>query len=400
MQILRKVPSEIERYGIAIVLVAGAFVIHYTFRSLLGDHLVFLAFLPASLLAALFGGLAPGLLALALGFVLGDFFFLPPRFDFVPRGATEFASLMVYFFSGLLGVAVIERFQLVRERLAISEEHKRDLQREVRERQRVEDALRRSEQDLRVVQEELQRHSSDLERRVAERTASLRESLTALENVLYHVAHDLRAPIRAMHSLTELLLEDYGPRFDAQGEDYTRRIQDACSKMDDLTSDLLEYGRLGYQRISVAPVDLAEVLDRIMLELKEEIKNRRAQIRLNKPLAQVVGDVVILERIFMNLLCNALKFVAPESFPRVEIWTETRGEAVRVNLRDQGIGIAREYQEKIFGVFERLHDGENYPGTGIGLAIVKRGIERMGGSVGVESEVGKGSRFWFELRPA
>jgi signal transduction histidine kinase len=400
MQMLRKVPSEMGRYGIAIAFVAGAFVIHYTFRRLLGDHLVFLAFLPASLLAALFGGLAPGLLALALGFVLGDFFFLPPHFDFVPRGPTEFASLMVYFFSGLLGVAVIERFQLVRERLDLSEAHKRELQREMRERQRVEDALRQSEQDLRVAQEELQLYSSDLERRVAERTASLRESLTALENVHYHVAHDLRAPIRAMHSLTELLLEDYGPRFDAQGEDYARRIHEACSKMDDLTSDLLEYGRLGYQRISLAPVDLTEVLDRIMPELGEEIKKRRAEIRLNKPLGQVVGDVVILERVLANLLCNALKFVADESSPRVEIWAEKHGDAVRVNVRDQGIGIAPEYQEKIFGVFERLHDAEDYPGTGIGLAIVKRGIERMGGRVGVESEVGKGSRFWFELRPA
>jgi signal transduction histidine kinase len=400
MQMVRKLPSETARYAVAMGLVLAAFLIHYSFRSLLGDHLVFLAFLPASLLAAMFGGLAPGLTALALGFVLGDFFFLPPRFEFVPRGPTEFGSLMIYFFTGLLGVALIERLQLVRERLDISESHKQELEREVHERQRVEDALRKSEQGLMLAQEELRTHAHELEHRVADRTASLKESLTALQNVLYHVAHDLRAPLRAMHGLTELLLEDHESHFDGPGKDYAQRIQDSCRKMDDLTSDLLEYGRLGYEKISPAWVDLTAVFERVLKALEVEAKNRDAKICLNGPIPAVVCDSGIIERVTMNLLTNALKFVDKGSSPQVDIWADTTGDIVRVNIRDQGIGIAPEYQEKIFGVFERLHDDETFPGTGIGLAIVKRGIERMGGRVGVQSQGGQGSCFWFELRRA
>jgi signal transduction histidine kinase len=393
MQMVRKLPSETARYAVASALVLVAFAIHYSFRSILGDHLVFLAFLPAALLAALFGGLAPGLMALIVGFVLGDFFFLPPRFEFVPRGPPEFASLMIYFVTGLLGVAIIERLQLVRERLDISESHKLELEGEVRERQRIEDALRHSEHGLRLAQEEL-------EHRVAERTASLKESLTALQNVLYHVAHDLRAPIRAMHGLTELLLEDHSSHLDPMANDYAQRIQDSCRKMDDLTSDLLEYGRLGYEKLSLTSVNLAPVIERILAGLAGEVKSRSAQIRLNKPIPPVVCDIGIVERVMMNFLTNALKFVDKGGSPKIEIWADTMGDNVRVNIRDQGIGIAPEYQDKIFGVFERLHDDETFPGTGIGLAIVKRGVERMGGRVGVESQVGSGSRFWFELRGA
>jgi signal transduction histidine kinase len=393
MQMVRKLPSETARYLVALSLVAVAFLIHYSLRSVLSDHLVFTAFLPAALLASLFGGLAPGLMALVLGFVLSDFFFLPPRFEFVPRGATEFGSLMIYFFTGLLGIAIIERLQLVRESLDVSEAHKRELEREVRERQRAEDALRKTEHGLRLAQDEL-------EHRVAERTASLKDSLNALQNVLYHVAHDLRAPIRAMHGMTELLLEDFAAQPGSLGADCAQRVQDSCRRMDDLTSDLLEYGRLGYEKISMTSVDLTPRFEWILATLEGEMKNSSATVRLNKPLPAVVCDIGIVERVITNLVTNALKFVPEGSPPRIDIWADGVGDYVRVNVRDYGIGIAPEYHEKIFGVFERLHDQETFPGTGIGLAIVKRGIERMGGHVGVESKSGCGSRFWFELKRA
>lgn len=307
---------------------------------------------------------------------------------------------MIYFFIGLFGIAIIDRFHRVRERLAISESHKRTLEREVRERQRVEDALRSSEQELRAAQEALRQHARELERHVAERTTRLRESLGALENVLYHVAHDLRAPVRAMHSFTELLLENYGMKLDSAGEGYARRIEQACRRMDRLTSDLLAYGRLGYQRISWGPVDLAQLFGGLLKELEPDRKARGAEVQLSKPMGVVLADFDILEQVSMNLLSNALKFVPPGASPRVEIWSETFDDKVVVNIRDQGIGIEPEYQERIFGVFERLHVNEAYAGTGIGLAIVKRGVERMGGHVGVESSVGHGSRFWLELKRA
>jgi signal transduction histidine kinase len=377
--------------------VGTAFVAHEEFLSRLGDHLVFLAFLPAALLAGWFGGLGPGLMALMLGFALGDFFFLPPRFEFVPRGAPEFASLMVYFFTGLFGIAIIVWHHRVRLNLELAHAHRQALEREVHERQEVEEALRKSEQELRLAQDALRLHAATLERHVAERTESLKETVTALENVLYHVAHDLRAPVRAMHGFSELLLENYGGQVDPVGKDYAQRIEEACRTMDALTSDLLEHGRLGYQKIELSPVDLTPLFERLLRSLADEIKSRGAAIELNKPLSAVVADSGVLEQVLMNLLTNSLKFVAEGKSPQVHIWTETGAGLVRINIRDEGIGIAPEYREKIFGVFERLHQNGSYPGTGIGLAIVKRGVERLGGRFGVESEVGRGSRFWLEL---
>ncbi len=254
--------------------------------------------------------------------------------------------------------------------------------------------------ELQGAQAQLRAHAKELERRVAERTERLRGSLKSLEGVLYHVAHDLRAPLRAMHSFTELLLQNYAPQLDAVGEDYARRIAQASDKMDTLIRDLLDYGRLAHQNIECTAVDLTALLDQLLAELNPEARNKHAQILLDRPLPVVWGDEKILEQVLANLLVNALKFVAPGNVPHIHLWAETNGQTVRLNVQDEGIGIAPEHQERIFGIFERLHDNEIYPGTGIGLAIAKKGMERLGGRIGVDSQPGRGSCFWLELKPS
>ncbi len=391
--------SEIGRYGVALALVLLAFIVHYSLRLLLGDHLVFLAFLPAVLTAAWVGGFGPGILVLALGLVLGDFVFLPRRFEFVPSSTAEFSSLLVYLFVGVAGVAFIDRSQRIRHTLRVSEAQKQALESEVTERHRVENSLRSSETRLRAAQQELQIYANKLEERVADRTANLTESVAALENVLHHIAHDLRAPIRAMYSFTELLLEQYGSRFDARGKSYAVRIADACRRMDKLTSALLEYGGLAHEPVSLVQVDLNEIFQQVLALCEPQVKGRSAQIELEQPLPKVTADPALLERALAHLIRNALKFVPTWGRPRIEVWGESKGDTVRVHIRDHGIGIKPQYLARIFSAFERLPDnGESYDGTGIGLAIVKRCVERMGGQVGVESTPGVGSRFWIELK--
>jgi PAS domain S-box-containing protein len=242
----------------------------------------------------------------------------------------------------------------------------------------------------------LREYALDLERQVHERTADLQGANARLEAFAFSVAHDLRAPLRGMHGLALALLEDYGDRLDAVGRDYAERIVTEATSMDTLIQDLLAYGRLSDVELPLTRVDLREVLDASLHVLREEVSERAAIVDIDSRLPLVTGNRSVLVQVFTNLLSNALKFGG--SRPQVRVWAEPRGrDMTHVWVEDQGIGIAREHQERIFGVFERLHGAEAYPGTGIGLAIVRKGVERLGGRVGVESEPGRGSRFWVEL---
>jgi len=285
--------------------------------------------------------------------------------------------------------------------------------------------LRVSELALRESEERLRRYATELEHRVAERTANLAQSIQSLEGVLYHVAHDLRAPLRGMASFTSILLEDYAPQLDERGRDYAQRISDAAQRMDRLVQDLLAYGRLTHTAVSVSDLSLEAEVNAALNHFSEEIEARDATVEVCRPLPPVKANAAILNQILSNLLSNALKFVQAEARPHLRISAEEttsriesaasksngvpsldvrlsalEGKFVRLWIEDNGIGIQPEYHERIFRMFERLHGVGAYPGTGIGLAIVRKGVERMGGRAGVESVAGAGSRFWVELPAA
>jgi PAS domain S-box-containing protein len=248
-----------------------------------------------------------------------------------------------------------------------------------------------------ALEAEVERHAAELERRVEERTRELEESNAALEAFGYSVSHDLRTPLRNMQSLAQALEEDYADRLDAGGRDFCRRITAAARKMDQLILDLLAYSRLSRSDLPLGRVDLGGVLAEVQAGLAELIRDRQAQVTVQGPLPTVLGHRPTLAQVVTNLLSNAIKFVAPGVPPRVRVWAEPRGESVRLWVEDNGIGIAPEHRERIFKVFERLHGEESYPGTGIGLAIVRKGAERTGGRAGVGPADGQGSRFWVEL---
>ncbi len=238
-------------------------------------------------------------------------------------------------------------------------------------------------------------YATDLERQVRERTTELQAVNARLEAFAFSVAHDLRAPLRGMHGLSQALLEDYGDRLDEVGRDYAQRIVQEATSMDALIQDLLAYGRLSHVDLPISAVGLRDVLDSALHAVRQEAADRDAAIDVDAELPTVKGNRSVLVQVFANLISNAIKFGGPH--PNVRIRVERSNGIARVRVEDQGIGIAPEHQERIFSVFERLHGIESYPGTGIGLAIVRKGIERLGGRVGVESAEGKGSSFWIEL---
>ena len=264
--------------------------------------------------------------------------------------------------------------------------------RDIDVRKKTEDVQR--DADLRLSQ-----YSAELEALVSRRTAELRLSNTQLEMFVYSIAHDLRAPLRAMQGFAQLLVLDHMTNLNQQGRDYTNYINSAAQTMDQLLADLLAFSHFNQQQIELTPVALEAVVLSALTGCDAEIKQSHACIENIPPWPAVLAHATTLRQVLVNLIGNAVKFVQGKP-PQVRLRSEERpGGYVRIWVEDNGIGIAAEFQERIFQAFKRLHTTA-YAGTGIGLAIVQKGIERMGGRVGLVSAPGEGSRFWIELAKA
>jgi signal transduction histidine kinase len=297
------------------------------------------------------------------------------------------------------------------------------------ERKQVEDALKRTEDALRESERQLREWNSDLERRVAERTASLEETISDLEDFSHSITHDLRAPLRAIRSFAQILGEECLACGRPQAQEHIQRITRAAARMDKLILDVLQYSRLARSELRLTPVDVQELL-RGIVESYPAFHPAEVEIQIDGPLPRVLGNEAALTQCFSNLLGNAIKFVAPGTRPHVRIWAEWVGNpnpeirdpkegrnpksepeaeplgtgtspapaSVRLWFADNGVGIPREAQDRIFNMFQRLD--KSYDGTGVGLTVVRKAVEKMGGKVGLESEPGQGSRFWVELKAA
>ncbi len=248
--------------------------------------------------------------------------------------------------------------------------------------------------ERKTAETEIKALNVELQRRIK----SLTELNAELEAFGYSISHDLRAPLRSIRSFAQFLREHPGSSFDQEGSDYLRRVESAAKYMDMLLLDLLQYSRLNASDLELVPVDLDAALRDVLGSIEKEIEERKAHIAISRPLGCVKAHPATIRQVFYNLISNSLKFVPPDKLPQIEIRSQTLPSGLlKTWIVDRGIGIAPQFHAKIFGLFQRLHSHEAYPGTGIGLALVRKGIERMGGHIGLESDVGIGTRFWFEL---
>jgi PAS domain S-box-containing protein len=258
---------------------------------------------------------------------------------------------------------------------------------------------KRTEQALKDAHEELHRHAQELEQTVATRTAELRQTVAELEAFSYSLSHDLRAPLRTIHSFVELVLQQHGQQIGAQGTEFLRTSLNSAQRLDRLVESVLAYTRSSRQQLNFGTVDV-DLLVREIISERLELQAPRAEVTLQSPLLPVCGDEASLTQCLTNLLGNGVKYVAPGVQPRLRVSSEQRGEFVRLWIEDNGIGVAPADQEHLFEMFRRGRSSCEYEGSGLGLAIVRKAVERMGGQVGVESEPGRGSRFWLELPKA
>jgi PAS domain S-box-containing protein len=263
--------------------------------------------------------------------------------------------------------------------------------RDITERKRV-------ERQLDEAQHQLRSYATELERRVEERTCDLQKTVGELEAFSYSLTHDLRAPLRAIQSFLQIFMEDHCAGLDAGAARTMQKAIDAAQRMDGMILDLLAFTRLGHEVLALEPVDVEKLLE-ILRQDRPEFGPPGAEVTVQSPMPRVMGNRASLVQCLSNLLDNAVKFVAPGVKPKVRVYAQDEGATVRLVVEDNGVGVDTEDQDEVFRIFHRLH-GSEYPGTGIGLAIVRKAAERMGGGAGFESEPGQGSRFWLQLRKA
>jgi signal transduction histidine kinase len=263
----------------------------------------------------------------------------------------------------------------------------------------VETALRhrRKQYQLRALLEELEQSNQELEQRVQDRTAKLQETIAELEAFSYSVSHDLRSPLRAMQGYADAVLEEEHT-LSGQGKEYLSRIQRASARLDLLVQDVLAYTKVSKGEIRLRPISVTSLIADVLASYSD--LTERATITVEEPFPLVIAHEAYLSQCIANLLGNATKFIQQGTRARVRIWAESMSEQVRIHFEDNGIGIAPEHREQIFKLFGRVNSEKAFAGTGIGLAIVKKAMERMGGTVGVDSEVDRGSCFSLTLRRA
>ena len=242
----------------------------------------------------------------------------------------------------------------------------------------------------------LRMENEELQRRVRERTTELEAANKELEAFSYSISHDLRAPLRSVGAFSSILLQEHSSRMPAEARRLLDIVTTSARRMEQLIEDLLRFSRLSRQPLSKQPVDIPALVQATLQELRQQENDRQINVTVGE-LPNCVGDQSLLKQVFVNLLSNAFKFTRQREKASVEVGCQRQeGETVYF-VRDNGAGFDARYAEKLFGVFQRLHSAEQFEGTGVGLSIVQRIVQRHGGRIWAEGKVDEGATFYFTL---
>ena len=236
----------------------------------------------------------------------------------------------------------------------------------------------------------------ELERRIAHRTVELEEANKELEAFSCSVSHDLRAPLRAVEGFTGIVLKRYSTEMPNDAERLLQQVEKSAKHMGMLIDDLLRFSRFSRQHLSVSPVNAAILVREVLEELRPEAGKRPIDFQIGD-LPEVMADLSLLRQVFVNLLSNAIKFTAKQPKARIEVRCQSAAREYTFCVKDNGAGFDMAYAQRLFGVFQRMHSGEEFEGTGVGLSIVQRIIQRHGGRIRAEAEINQGAAFYFTL---
>ena len=345
------------RYGSVLVATILATLLRMWLDPLLGDQVPFTVYFAAIMFVAWYGGLGPSLLAIILSVLMGSYFFAAPR-----------GSLAIYDLEHQVSAGLFVAVGLF---VALLSELRR---REIVRRKRAEEMVRQAAQDL-------------------------KRSNTDLEQFACIASHDLQEPLRTVAGFVTLLRDRYRGKLDDEADKFIDFAVDGVSRMSQLIQDLLAYSRVGTHGKQPEPTPCGRSLENALTNLQTSISKQNAKITYD-PLPVVMADAAQLTQLFQNLIGNAVKFRHDDVPPEIHVGAERQSDQWVLWVKDNGIGIPPDQYERIFEVFERLHGQKKYPGSGVGLAICRKIVERHGGRIWVESSVGEGTTFYFTLPDA
>jgi light-regulated signal transduction histidine kinase (bacteriophytochrome) len=250
-----------------------------------------------------------------------------------------------------------------------------------------------------AAQDDSRQLNVQLEKRVAELTRQLQAAGRDLESFSYSVSHDLRAPLRAIDNFSSLLQKEYGDKLDAEGRRLIAVVRKNAVRLGTLIKDLLAFAHAGDRELILADIDLEALAHDVLNELTPSFAGRRVSVQMHT-LPHIRADTAAIRRVLLNLLANAIKFTRPRELAQIEIHAQVSGNESICSVKDNGVGFEPEYAHRLFGIFQRLHDTEEFEGTGVGLGIVKRLIDKHGGHVWAEGSPGVGATFYFSIPSA
>jgi light-regulated signal transduction histidine kinase (bacteriophytochrome) len=241
---------------------------------------------------------------------------------------------------------------------------------------------------------DIRRLNVQLEKRVAELTQQLEASGKDLESFSYSVSHDLRAPLRAIDNFSSILLKEYGDKLDAEGRRLIAVVRKNAARMGTLIKDILAFAHAGDRDLILADIDLEALARDVLEELAPSFAGRQVSVQMHE-LPHIRADTAAIRKVLLHLLANAIKFTRPRELAQIEIRATVTGNESICSVKDNGVGFEPEYGHRLFGIFQRLHDAEEFEGTGVSLGIVKRIIDKHGGRVWAEGSPGVGATFYF-----
>jgi signal transduction histidine kinase len=373
----QRIRSPVLRYGFSVVSVAIGLGLALTFQYYQFRDVEVPVLALSIALTTWYAGAGPSALAIVLSTACFDYFFTEPFYSF-----SVSSKDLPYFFVFLAWGLIVASFSAVRRRIEDSLRQARDhLQVEVEQRKRREDEIR------------------TLNRELVKRATELETSNKELESFAYSVSHDLRAPLRHVVGYSELLQKQASSLLDEKSRRYTRTILESAKRMGNLIDDLLAFSRIGRAETKKTLASLDQLVKEGVAEIRLDTGGRDIVWKIH-PLPVCYGDRSMLRLVIGNLLSNAVKFTRMRAQAEIEIGCTDGEDEVEVFVRDNGAGFDMQYVDKLFGVFQRLHLPEEFEGTGIGLATVRRIIHRHGGEVRAEGGVDQGATFYFSLPKA
>jgi len=377
------------RYGIALGATALAFIARWALNPFVQEgRYPYFAFAIALILVAWHVGFGPSVVTFVTGYFVGDWFFVPPTHSLFFGDAMSLKGNFSFMLIGVTVILFARSMHLARDRADAHARqairHQKQLEEEVTERKRAE--------------EEVRRLNAGLEERVRQRTAELLATNKELEAFTYSVSHDLRAPLRHVDGYAEILQRDFGKELSPGALKYALKIRHSTQNMGRLVDDLLTLSKVGKVELKRNPVPLNPLVDEVVSNIKTEINGRNVDWRIG-PLPTLECDAGLTRVVFTNLLGNAAKYTRPRECATIEVdQTEVSGENV-IRVRDNGVGFNMKYAGNLFGVFQRLHRPDEFEGTGVGLATVRRIVNKHGSRIWAEAEVNKGATFYFTMKP-